>query len=108
MAWWCASSSPHDGASTAVSSPRNELVKNHRVHPTHRLISTQVWTQSHFQYSPLVDLGGAPSAPAYWFFFIMLTINALYPGALYYYAARSSSRDADTVAALCDVTLDLS
>ena len=84
------------------------MVKNHRVHPTHRLISTQVWTQSHFQYNPLIDLGGAPSAPAYWFFFIMLTINALYPGALYYYAARSSSRSADTIAALCDVTLDLS
>ena len=72
------------------------------------LISTQVWTQSHFQHNPIIDLKGAPSAPAYWFFFIMLTINALYPGALYYYAARSSSRSADTIAALCDVTLDLS
>ena len=67
-----------------------------------------VWTQSHFQHNPIIDLDGAPSAPAYWFFFIMLTINALYPGALYYYAARSSSRSADTIAALCDVTLDLS
>ena len=71
-------------------------------------VGALVWTQSHFQYSPLVDLGGAPSAPAYWFFFIMLAINSLYPGALYYYAARSSSRSTDTVAALCDVTLDLS
>ena len=46
------------------------------------LISTQVWTQSHFQHNPIIDLKGAPSAPAYWFFFIMLTINSLYPGAL--------------------------
>ena len=37
-----ASSSPLDGASTAASSPRNDLVKNYRVHPTHWLISTQV------------------------------------------------------------------
>ena len=35
-------SSPLDGASAATSSPRNDLVKNYRVHPTHRLISTQV------------------------------------------------------------------
>ena len=28
-------SSPSDGASTAVSSPGNDLVKNFRVHPTH-------------------------------------------------------------------------
>ena len=34
MAWWCASSSPLDGASAATSSPRNDLVKNYRVHPT--------------------------------------------------------------------------
>ena len=34
--------SPLDGASTAASSPRNEFVKNHRVHPTHLLISTQL------------------------------------------------------------------
>ena len=33
-------SSPLDRASTAASSPSNELVKNHRVHPTHWLIST--------------------------------------------------------------------
>ena len=36
-----AGSSPLDGASTAASSPRNDLVKNCRVHPTHWLISTQ-------------------------------------------------------------------
>ena len=36
-----AGSSPPDGANTAVSSPRNDLVKNYRVHPTHWLISTQ-------------------------------------------------------------------
>ena len=37
-----AGSSPLDRASTAASSPRNDLVKNCRVHPTHWLISTQV------------------------------------------------------------------
>ena len=36
-----AGSSPLDGASTAASSPRNDLVKNCRVQPTHWLISTQ-------------------------------------------------------------------
>ena len=36
-----AGSSPLDGASTAASSPRNDIVKNCRVHPRHRLISTQ-------------------------------------------------------------------
>ena len=30
-----------DGASTTAASPRNDLVKNYRVHPTHWLISTQ-------------------------------------------------------------------
>ena len=34
-------SSPLDGASTAASSSRNDLVKNYRVHATHWLISTQ-------------------------------------------------------------------
>ena len=34
-------SSPLDRARTAASSPRNDLVKNCRVHPTHWLISTQ-------------------------------------------------------------------
>ena len=37
-----AGSSPLDGASTAASSPRNDLVKNCRVHPAHWLIYTQV------------------------------------------------------------------
>ena len=37
-----AGSSPLDGARTAASSPRNDLVKNCRVRPTHWLISTQV------------------------------------------------------------------
>jgi len=37
-----AGSSPLDRARTAASSPRNDLVKNHRVHPSHWLISTQV------------------------------------------------------------------
>ena len=34
-------SSPLDRARTAASSPRNDLVKNCRVHPTHLLIFTQ-------------------------------------------------------------------
>ena len=37
-----ADSSPLDEARTAASSPRNDLVKNCRVHPKHWLISTQV------------------------------------------------------------------
>ena len=41
-----AGSSPLDGANTAASSPRNVLVKNCRVHPTHCLISTQVAKRS--------------------------------------------------------------
>jgi hypothetical protein len=41
-----AGSSPLDRARTAASSPRNDLVKNCRVHPTHRLISTQVTRSS--------------------------------------------------------------
>jgi len=36
-----AGSSPLDRARTAASLPRNDLVKNCRVHPTHWLISTQ-------------------------------------------------------------------
>ena len=38
--------SPLDGASTAASSSRNDLVENYRVHPTHCLISTQIDTIS--------------------------------------------------------------
>ena len=37
-----AGSSPPDGARTAASSPRNDLVKSCWVHPPHWLISTQV------------------------------------------------------------------
>ena len=40
-----AGSSPLDGASTAASSPRNDLVKNYQVHPTHWLNSTQTVTR---------------------------------------------------------------
>ena len=40
MAWRC-DLSPIDSASMAAPSPRNDLVKNCRVHPTHWLISTQ-------------------------------------------------------------------
>ena len=36
-----ADSSPLDGTSAATPSPRHDLVKNCRVHPTHWLISTQ-------------------------------------------------------------------
>ena len=36
-----AGSSPLDRARTAASSPRNDLLKNCRVHPSHWLISTQ-------------------------------------------------------------------
>ena len=43
-----AGSSPLDGASTAASSPRNDLVKNYRVHPTHWLISTQILLAAEF------------------------------------------------------------
>ena len=39
-----AGSSPLDRAGSAASSPRNDSVKNCRVHPTHWLISTQVPT----------------------------------------------------------------
>ena len=39
-------SSPLDGASAATSSPRNDLVKNYRVHPTHWLTSTQAATSA--------------------------------------------------------------
>ena len=54
-----AGSSPLDGASTAASSPRNDLVKNCRVHPTHWLVSTQVRSTI-----PIHDLSqtGAPSS----------------------------------------------
>ena len=37
-----AGSPSFDGASTAASSPRNDLVENYRVHPTQWLIYTQV------------------------------------------------------------------
>ena len=39
-------SSPLDRTNAATSSPRNELVKNYRVHPTHWLISTQAATSA--------------------------------------------------------------
>ena len=57
--------SPLDGASTAASSPRNEFVKNHRVHPTHLLISTQLVAVDErpvFQKRALV--AGAPALEA--------------------------------------------
>ena len=42
-----AGSSPLDRARTAASSPRNDFVKNCRMHPTHWLISTQATTVEH-------------------------------------------------------------
>ncbi len=53
-----AGSSPLDRARTAASSPRNDLVKNRRVHPTHWLISTQV---SRHLDSSLIDLDIHPA-----------------------------------------------
>ena len=44
MVWRC--SSPLDGASTAALSPRNDLVKNYRVHLTNWLISTQAFSRA--------------------------------------------------------------
>ena len=41
-----AGSSPLDRTRTAASSPRNDLVKNYRVHPTHWLISTRNRTRT--------------------------------------------------------------
>ena len=38
-----AGSCPLDRAKTHASSPRNDLVKNYRVHPTHWLIHAQVF-----------------------------------------------------------------
>ena len=47
-------SSPLERAIAATSSPRNDLVKNCRVHPTHWLISTQnVTIESDHQYTHL-------------------------------------------------------
>ena len=47
-----AGSSPLDRARTAASLPRNDLVKNCRVHPTHWLISTQVLLLLHLLLLP--------------------------------------------------------
>jgi hypothetical protein len=44
-----AGSSPLDRARTAASSPRNDLVKNCRVHPSHWLISTQLAAKALFR-----------------------------------------------------------
>ena len=71
-------------------------------------IGALVWTESRFRENPIVDFSAAPSAPTYWFFVIMLVFNAIYPGALYYYASGSSAPTVNRTAALCDVTLDLS
>jgi len=48
-----AGSSPLDRARSAASSPRNDLVKNCRVHPTHWLISAQVPSYVAYQQTPL-------------------------------------------------------
>ena len=57
-----AGSSSLDGARTAASSPRNDLVKNCRVHPTHWLISTQSLTLV----SPHLVALGVPSLSVCW------------------------------------------
>ena len=49
-----AGSSPLDRARTAASSPRNDLVKNCRVHPTHWMISTQVFAPQRIRISQLL------------------------------------------------------
>ena len=49
MAWRCRFLTARR-ARTAASSPRNDLVKNYRVHPTHWLISTQVDVSESFTY----------------------------------------------------------
>ena len=57
-------SSPLDRARTAASSPRNDLVKNCRVHPTHWLISTQVAASKQWlSYSMRAWLPGGKQAP---------------------------------------------
>ena len=52
-----AGSSPLDRARTAAPSPRNDLVKNCRVHPTHWLISTQVLADDQIV---VVDVSSCP------------------------------------------------
>ena len=56
-------SSPLDGASAAMRSPRNDLVKNYRVHPTHWLISTQVTRHPQFWSLGFLGLGCAAMTP---------------------------------------------
>ena len=56
-------SSPLDGASTAASSSRNDLVKNYRARPTHWLISTQVVAFSLASPSPVKMEKRPPSTP---------------------------------------------
>ena len=50
----------------ATSSPRNDLVKNCRVHPTHSLISTQVNKFSKFIHACATLLPDEVQAMPYW------------------------------------------
>ena len=63
MAWRCWFLTARRAASTAASSPRNDLVKNYRVHPTDWLISTQALVPLK-PFEDLVSLmhGGTPKA----------------------------------------------
>ena len=61
-----AGSSPLDRARTATSSPRNDLVKNCRVHPTHWLISTQVNKFSKFIHACATLLPDEVQDMPYW------------------------------------------
>ena len=85
--------SPLDGASTAASSPRNDFVKNYRVHPTHWLICTQVgysdWDEvaSYQSWSPLKSKGTLGGAYSY----IDATVSE---GEWLYPVRKSKSRDA--------------
>ena len=58
-----AGSSPLDGASAATSSPRNDLVKNYPVHPTHWLISTQSATCVEIEILRSVRVESSPRPP---------------------------------------------
>ena len=58
-------SSPLDGASAATSSPRNDLVKNYRVRPTHCLICAQVVTLNNHPKVKAWNVAKNPKLPWY-------------------------------------------
>ena len=60
-------SSPLDGASAVASSPRNDLVKNYRVHPTHWLICAQISTiTKYIDINAMTTLKDRTSAGVFW------------------------------------------